>query len=342
LNINELTTSDIEQMLNTICAELTAQCQKQKVFSSSRHFEESVRDSFQKQLANIESDFTLTVVNQAFPDIAFSRYGVEVKFSEKDTWRSIANSVFEGSRNEEVEAIFVVFGKMGGIPEVRWNRYEDCIIHVRTSHVPRFELEIGATNNLFSQLSTTYDEFRRLNIHDRMEKIRKYARSRLKAGERLWWLEDADKSPHSLPLQVRIYTALSPEEKRRLRAQASLLCPEIVKPSHAKHKYDNATLFLLTYHGVLCNQARDLFTAGSVGQPKSDSPNSSIRLYILHALKDIETEMRMQADLLDDQLYVEYWGRSVPPDQRITEWLKQADQYAEGWLPSDHLFKNTN
>ena len=35
-----------------------------------------------------------------------------------------------------------IFGKMGGTPDIKWARYEECVMHVRTSHVPRFELEI--------------------------------------------------------------------------------------------------------------------------------------------------------------------------------------------------------
>ena len=40
---------------------------------------------------------------QAFPDIAMGEYGVEVKFTLSDTWRSIANSVLETQRINEVE-----------------------------------------------------------------------------------------------------------------------------------------------------------------------------------------------------------------------------------------------
>lgn len=53
-------------------------------------------------------------IHQAFPDIAMGEYGVEVKFTLNDTWRSIANSVLETQRIDEVKHIYVVFGKMGG------------------------------------------------------------------------------------------------------------------------------------------------------------------------------------------------------------------------------------
>ena len=48
-------------------------------------------------------------------------------------------------------------------------------------------------------------------------------------------------------------------------------------------------MYLLTYHGVLCPQARDLFSAGSVALRSDTNP---WRNYLQRALKDIEPEMR--------------------------------------------------
>ena len=96
-------------------------------------------------------------------------------------------------------------------------------------------------------------------------------------------------------------------------------------------------MYLLTYHGVLCPQARDLFSAGSVAL-RSDATRGGV--YILRALKDIEKEMKVAAQTLADALFVEYWGESVSPRMRIREWLKRADALAQGWKPSRELFKD--
>jgi hypothetical protein len=169
-----------------------------------------------------------------------------------------------------------------------------------------------------------------------MEHIRKFARGRLKQGERLWWLEDQADAGHSLPIQARIYTSLDQPEKQKLRAEAALLCPAIVKPANSRDKYYDATLYLLTYRGVLCHQARDLFSAGSVALNKNPERGGN---YVLRSLVGIQDEMRQAAASLDDALFVEYWGASVPPERRIEEWLKRADAMAVTWKPSDHLFK---
>lgn len=264
-------------------------------------------------------------------------YGVEVKYTTADSWRSVANSVLETNRINSVKHVYLVFGKTGGVPEVKWGRYEDSVMHVRTSHVPRFEVEIGAKEPLFQNMGIPYDQFRQSEMHEKMQYIREYARGRLKRGERLWWLEDRPDQDHSLPIQARLYTKLSMEEKTRLRAECYLLFPQILKSGRTTGKYDDAVLYLLTYHGVLCHQARDLFSAGSVANPNNDKSGG---LYVERALRLIEPNLIEAALNMDDALFVEYWGQSVNPENRITEWLKKADEIATDWVPSQSLFLN--
>jgi hypothetical protein len=329
-----MTENEFESVLSAICDKLKLEA-LDKPFGSASDFEIRVREVADEIFGPGKIDFSPPA--QAFPDIAIDQYGIEVKFTTNDTWRSVANSVLESNRVDGIEKIYIVFGKMGGSSDVRWAKYEDCVMHVRTSHVPRFEVEIGAVHSLFEQMGVSYEVFRSLNIHEKMEYIRSYARSRLKVGERLWWLEDSPEEEHTLPIQARLYTSLSTEEKKRLRAQAVLLCPRIVSSGRSRNKYDDVVLLLLTYHGVLCHQARDLFSAGSVANPKNDDAGG---LYIERAISLIEPEIRIAASEIEDDLLMEYWGYSVPQKDRIREWLRQADGYATDWRPSDVLFRD--
>lgn len=317
-----------EQCLGILCERLTLEA-RQRVFNNARDFENRVREIMDDLVGN-RIDFDPHP--QAFPDIAVGKFGIEVKFTANDTWRSIANSVLESNRISEVEKIYLVFGKMGGLPEVRWGDYEKCVMHVRTSHVPRFEVELYPQQSLFENMGISYGEFRLASMEDKMRHIRKYARSRLGEGERLWWLEDIE---HTLPIQARLYTKLSASEKIRLRAEAVLLCPQVVNSGRSRSKYDDVVLYLLTYHGVLCHQARDLFSAGSVANPENDDNGGR---YIERALKLIENDIIAAASRLEDALFVEYWGESVAPEQRILKWLQKADVLASGWKPSASLF----
>lgn len=330
-----MTQQDFEKILRKVCETLTAEARR-KPFQSSKEFEDRVREAMQDETRGSKVEIDFDPHPQAFPDIAVGKFGVEVKFTTNDTWRSVANSVLETNRIHEVEKIYLIFGKMGGKPEVKWDEYEKCVMHVRTSHVPRFEVEISTPKSLFEMMGVPYDEFRNLPMEDKMRHIRAYARGRLKEGERMWWLEDAPDEPgHTLPMQARLYTKLSSEEKTKMRAEAALLSPKIVQSSRVRDKYDDAVLYLLTYHGVLCHQGRDLFSAGSVANPENDDEGG---IYIERALKLIENDMIDAANRLDDAVFVEYWGESVPVADRIGRWLQKADELARDWIPSKSLF----
>jgi len=327
-----------EVVLDALVARLTVEVRADAALRTPTFFEARVRTALKELLCAQGVTPELNSRPQVFPDIVYEQFGIEVKFTDSDSWRSIANSVFEGTRDANVKFIYLLFGKVGGTPAVRWNRYEDCVMHVRTSHVPRFEVEIGAKKPLFAKFGISYEEFRNLSIPEKMAHIREYARGRLKPGDRLWWLEDKPESAqqHSLDLEVRLYMGLDQDQKRMLRAEAALLCPQVVKASRAKKKYDDAAMYLLTYRGVLCPQARDLFTAGSVAMRADQTRGGH---YMLRSLQDIEAEMRKAAAELEDALFVEYWGFSAPSNQRIKKWLELADGYATDWKPSRELFK---
>jgi len=328
-----------EQLLDTCCLKLTKEA-RSTGFKTSSQFENRVREVLSILTKNNKSfciDFSPHP--QAFPDIAMGEYGVEVKFTLNDTWRSVANSVLETQRVESVKQIYIIFGKMGGIPEVRWGDYEQSVIHVRTSHVPRFEVELSTKEAapkkvLFEEMGIRYDDFRKLPMQEKMKYIRAYAR-KIHPDGRLWWIEDKETDEHTVPLQARLYTNLPQEEKTRLRAEAALLCPQIVDSGRSRNKYDDMVLYLLTYHGIICHQARDLFSAGSVANPKNDDEGG---IYIERALKLIEREMRDAALRMDAALFVEYWGENVAPERRIFRWLEKADEYAKNWKPSASLF----
>lgn len=335
-----MTVRKFEGLLDRVCRSLTDQA-RHKSFANSQMFERKVREEMASALVEIGDDTEIDFDPhpQAFPDIAIGSFGAEVKFTTADTWKSIANSVLETQRIESVKHIYVVFGKMGGLPEVRWQSYETCVRHVRTSHVPRFEIEFDGAGvkkqPLFLQMGIAYDAFRKLPMQEKMKYIRAYAR-KIHPDGRLWWVEDSDAGrQHTLPVQVRLYTKLDENEKRRLRAEAALLCPGIVASGRTRDKYDDVALFLLTYHGVVCHQARDLFSAGSVANPQNDDEGG---VYIERALRILEQDMIDAANEMDDALFLEYWGVAVPREKRIDEWLKRADRVAADWTPSKSLF----
>lgn len=330
-----MTKTEFERLLDKVAEKLRNEAQSIP-FTTSKQFENRVREVVRDTVDDSSIKIDFEPHPQAFPDIAVGEFGIEVKFTTNDEWRSVANSVLETNRIESVKVVYIMFGKMGGVPDVKWGEYEKCVMHVRTSHVPRFEVQIGAPKSLFEQMGVSYDEFRILEMHDKMRYIREYARGRLKEGERLWWLEDPQGETHTLPIAVTLYTELDKEKKDQLTAEAVLLCPQIVKSGRAPHKYDDLALYMLTYHGVLCHQARDLVSAGSRANPKNDDEGG---LYVARTLKLLESEIRRAALRMDGALFEEYWGIAVEPEKRIEEWLRRLDGLARNWKPSEYLFQ---
>lgn len=332
--MNSPTVEQFEALLTQACELLTHECRFEQAFSESKQFENRVREVIRTLLDQFKIPVDFSPHPYGFPDIVLGTLGVEVKFTTNDTWRSVANSVFESFRNKDVKDIYVLFGKMGGTPSVRWGRYEECVMHVRTSHVPRFEVDLEAKESLFKKFGITYEQFSALSEEGRMEHVRKYARSRMKPGERLWWLDDKPDEGHSLPMQVQLFANLSKDEKLKMRAEASLLCPRIVGSGRDRTKYVDPIMYLLTYHGILAT--RDAFSAGSAAGPERGG------IYVQRALQNIESQMVEAAHYLESALFVEYWEESVAPEKRIKRWLSMADTYAKlanpSWKPSDVLF----
>jgi len=320
-----------EALLQKATEQLTGEVKENDKYHKPSAFEQRVRIVMAELLVGTGYEAEPDI-DQGFPDIVVGNFGAEVKATESNSWRCIANSVSEGQRAKDVDHIYVLYGKFGGDPEVRWADYGNSIMHVRTSHVPRFEIEIGTDKPLFTQLGTTYEEFRSLQMNEKMPLIRHYARSRLKKGEQLWWLENSDveNQSHSLSLGVRAYIGLTKTERWQCRAEASIMCPQVVGKSSLR--YVDAALFLMTYRGVLCTQARDLWTAGSVGER---GPTDS---FLINGLIDIQNEMREAAKNLENALFLEYWDVIPEKENRMLEWLKRADKFAVDWKPSEYLF----
>jgi hypothetical protein len=328
-----MTRVEFEALLDIAAARLGEDVRSGTQYHSPLEFEKRVFAVMQEIAKDKGIAIDPTFHPHAFPDIRANGFGIEVKTTTKDSWLSVGNSVFEGMRDPTVKQIYVVFAKLGGMPSVKWGRYEDRITHVRISHAPRFVLEMDKESSLFGpgKIEVPYDDFCNLPPEGKMQHVRNYSRGRLKSGERLWWLEDQD-SPGK-PLEVRLYMSLTQKEKIKFRAQAALLNPEIFAGGRVKEKYNDVAFFLLEYHNVFAPQTRDLFTAGSVvGKERGGNR-------LLRSLQNIEAAIIQAAEDLPSAVIEKYWGEAIEPRDRIKEWLKRADRYAKTWKPSEKLFK---
>lgn len=332
---NNISVEQFEQILGRAATRLTDDLRSSDEHHNPEAFEKLVEDVLREEASGLEMTVERTFNHSAFPDIKVGSFGIEVKYTNKDRWHTVGNSIFEGMRDWDVKDIYLVFGKGGGTPEVRWSRYEECITDVRLTHAPSFAVDMDEPSLLFNELNMSYNEFSKLNDKEKLTTMKEYYCNRLQQEERLWWMEE----PQALPMQVRLYAKLSQHEKNSIRGEAAILCPQIC--GNSQTKFIDAALFLFRHHGVFCPNVRDLFTSGfaaAEGDRISGAQTNDSKRHILHTLRGLQRFMLDAIQTLDEELFSEYWGQVYPPDQIVGEWLRRADSYANGWVPSENLF----
>ncbi len=206
------------------------------------------------------------IYGQRFPDIVAEKYyGIEVKSTKEDHWTSTGSSILETTRVENVDDIFMLFGKLGGnIPQFKCRPYRDVLYDIAVTHSPRYliNMEISTKDSIFSKMGIPYDEFR--TSPDSISKVRQYYKElaiQHNRQEMPWWItSDNIESTHSF--NIKLWSSLEPEEKRDLQTKCMILFPEALNPTRSMTKYNNTTLWLCSYNQVVNPNVRDLYSAG--------------------------------------------------------------------------------
>lgn len=253
-------------------------------FHSSSNFERAVRSAVSTVLHRMGSDLEVDFNPhaQAFPDICIGKYGIEVKHTENNTWRGVANSISQGMRNEDVEYIYVIWCKEGGSrPDIIYRPYEDVVMHVRTSHVPRFEIDMETEVSLFRKFRTSYKDFSSLSMEEKMDLVRSYARRRIINGVStfFWFLESqVVDDPRSRTL--RLFRELTSELQIRLTLEEIILfTEEVVRDEGEVALFDIRVLYFLNRCRVLYPQELCLYWAL---QGSSTGMLSTLMAFITH------------------------------------------------------------
>lgn len=256
---------------------------------------------------------------QRFPDIIAKKYyGIEVKTTTQNHWKTTGNSVLESTRVENVERIFMLFAKLASPIEFRCRAYEECLSEVVVTHSPRYlidmNLEKGKT--IFDKIKMPYDTLRKKE--NPIRPIVDYYKSKLKPGEDLWWM-DQDNSRAS-NIVIKIWANLSAKEKQEVKNKAMVYFPELF--SNSGDKFARLAIWLVTREGVVCPNIRDLFTAGGKGQ-------------ILVGKKTYKNIPRIFLNLFDNLDFIietigqtssielsDYWGIKTSEKKKIGDWIE--------------------
>lgn len=290
---------------------------------SALDFESLVCEKMRETSIGTEFEGTIRQTGAyAFPDIIANGYfGVEVKITIKDQWISTGNSVLETSRTEDVERIFIMFGKLGGIPDVRHRLYQECLPEISVTHSPRYKvnMDLPKGKSIFDKMGVSYDRLR--TSGDTIQQIKSYYRTQLKEGEGLWWIDEEVES--SSPI-IKQFRTLDAEQKERFKVDCMILFPELFK---SRANYERAATYMITEFGAVSTSLRDAFSAGGQQEVVVAKEKRSVS-QMLSQLHDYAPKIANRINKIDAELLKFYWQASSIESDRIEQWRELIDKDA--------------
>ena len=98
-----MTPEEFESVLDKVVDQLTTEVRTDNQYHGPNVFELRVRSVLESVAHGLNIKINPTFHVHAFPDIRANGFGVEVKTTNKDSWQSVGNSVFEGMRDASVK-----------------------------------------------------------------------------------------------------------------------------------------------------------------------------------------------------------------------------------------------
>lgn len=238
-------------------------------------------------------DGTIDLVSgQKFPDIvANNYYGVEVKSTKQNHWKTTGNSILETTRVSEIERIYMLFGKMCNPISFKYKLYQDCLSDVIVTHSPRYAIDMNLPlgNTIFDKLGIEYDLIRKSS--NPVKPFKEYYRNRLEEGQELWWLDKEEYNPESIIFKT--WNSLPSDIKLNFKNRGYAYFPEILGARQTK--FDRFTMWLSVNQRIICPNIRDIFTAGgrkTVSLQNVELQNvPKILSYFVNNIKDIAYEL---------------------------------------------------
>ena len=307
--------ADVDKTLNEDAAKRSSYYRTR----NGRLLEYDVYDTVCRCAAGTIFDKTIQLVSgQRFPDIVVARYfGIEVKTTQEDHWTSTGSSILESTRVKDVVYIYLTFGKLGGKIQFRSRPYWECMDEIVVTHYPRYRIDMTLKQGetIFDKMGVPYDE---LQVMDNpVRPVAQYYKKQLTEGETLWWADNDYDDSFSLPAKVRLWSALSPEEKNRLTVLGYCLFPEVLAS-----KYNRYSLWLVTARGIVNNNVRDGFSAGGksnflvpvYGAIKAPAAFGRIQKY-RHQIERTLNE-------LNEKTLQACWNKQSIAQDRLEQWSK--------------------
>jgi hypothetical protein len=262
-----------------------------------------------------------------FPDIVAEHYyGVEVKSTKDDNWKSTGSSIVESTRIEDVSFIYMLFGKLGGDPaQFKCKPYEDCLYNIAVTHSPRYlidmELDEHKEPNIFDKINIPYNKFRLYDESAKISMVRQYYKQKAKEEGKLempWWMSEEGTS-----VNLSFYNDMERFRKDEIDVRMFILFPCIFNSD-----FKPAALWLCNRYALLCPNMRDLFTAGGkikkLGKMRFAHPVPQIINRLYSFKEEIIALLKHPDDVLIQDI-TDYWPEYCSQENIYTQWLKLAD-----------------
>ena len=332
---------EFEKLLLRSVSRLQSQAAENVDYYLSRKgnkLEEDVFDIVKENAKGTIFDGKIRLISgQKFPDIVAyiaeqQGYGLEVKTTSQNHWKTTGSSIFESTRVEGIERIYLLFGKLFKPIEFRYRKYEECLYDVAITHSPRYlvDMDTPSKSTIFDKINITYDDLRQLN--NPFAPIKQYLRTQIKEGEDVWWVDREEETIGNI--NVRLWGNIEQSEKIILRNQAMALFPQMF--GNNTKKYSKVATWLAARHGIVSPSLRDTFTAGgqvilTVGGIKYENIPKIFQHLQSHAheitsfIKECSTE---------DLLF--YWESKIS-ENSLDQWIELVASHAQESLRNSNL-----
>jgi hypothetical protein len=295
----------------------------------AQRLEKDVLDALKEAAKDVGFDGPIKLFSGLkFPDIVVAgHYGVEVKSSKNENWTTLGGSVNESTRIEDVEKVFLVFGKLVSPITFISRPYEDCLSEVVATHYPRYriDMKLGDKETIFDKMQVTYDELRESD--NAVGRVVKYYKSQLKEGESLWWIDsgDAEDESDAASMKVRLWSSLAKAEKTKLQTTLFALFPDILSTEN-NTKYSRAVLWLVSCYGIVHSSLRDDFSAGGKVSIITTSGNFRNLPRVYKHLKNFSDEIQERIEATPINILCETWQVEKVESNRIAQWINLASE----------------
>ncbi|EMY67884.1 hypothetical protein [Leptospira vanthielii] len=284
------------------------------------------------------------ISGQKFPDIVINnKIGLEVKTTRSKNWKTTGNSVFEGTRVDGIDDLYLICAKLTKPYDILIKPYEDCLTEIVVTHSPRYliDMEIDPMDSIFNKMEISYDDLRK--SENPIRPIIDYYKSKLKDGQSLWWIDEDNTEKRTLTesnLVMQVWNTLESNRRAYFCALGFLFFPELISNSK-NEKYSRFSLWLVTSQNIICNNVRDIFTAGGIGNiaelgNKSMFSKNKFPRILINLFQNLET-IKEEIENLTFEDFSHHWKDYRKTDSPKEYWISEIKRH----IDSDNSYSVT-